>query len=187
MSLFCMLAWAEVCHLSQSSKSILTGFVSKCMQYWLIGESLTRHLFKHTIDDKVSPHACSLIPRPIPAPFSWLHTRPLNVCGRENGAGDGLGTSLYSLHANQPYTNSVILNDDCFLLLSALCACVQVNKNGIGNEAIVLHWPVWSTLWNFKFTKKVMSWCNAQCKMLLFCVKTIMEVTQFWTSPSDEE
>jgi len=37
----CMLAWAEICHLSQSSKSILTGFLGWCMQYWLIRESLT--------------------------------------------------------------------------------------------------------------------------------------------------
>jgi len=28
-------AWAEVCHLSQSSKSVFMGFLSRCMQYWL--------------------------------------------------------------------------------------------------------------------------------------------------------
>jgi len=28
------LSW-RVCHLSQSNKSVLTGFLSRCMQYWL--------------------------------------------------------------------------------------------------------------------------------------------------------
>jgi len=28
-------AWNEVCHLSQSSKPVFTGFLSRCMQYWL--------------------------------------------------------------------------------------------------------------------------------------------------------
>jgi len=31
----CMHAWAEFYHLSQSSKFVLTGFLSRCMQYWL--------------------------------------------------------------------------------------------------------------------------------------------------------
>ena len=35
--------------------------------------------------------------------------------------------------------------------------------------------------------EKAMGWCTAsQCKMLLFCAKTIVKVTQFWTSPSEE-
>ena len=37
--------------------------------------------------------------------------------------------------------------------------------------------------------KKAMGWCTAQCKMLLFCVKTIVKcvVTQFWTSPKKKK
>ena len=37
MSLFLqrMHAWGDVCHLPQSSKSVLTGFLGRCMQYWL--------------------------------------------------------------------------------------------------------------------------------------------------------
>jgi len=45
-------------------------------------------------------------------------------------------------------------------------------ENGITNEAIVLQWLVWSILWDFKV---VMGWCTTQCKMLLFCVKTIVK------------
>ena len=37
-----MHAWAEVCHLSQSSKSVLTGFFSRCTQYWLKNHWPTR-------------------------------------------------------------------------------------------------------------------------------------------------
>jgi len=33
---------AEVCHLSQSSKSVLTGFLSRCRSVVLAKESLTR-------------------------------------------------------------------------------------------------------------------------------------------------
>ena len=36
-------------------------------------------------------------------------------------------------------------------------------------------------LWDFKSCEKAMSWCTAQCKMLLFCLKTIVKVKQFWT------
>jgi len=32
--------------------------------------------------------------------------------------------------------------------------------------------------------EKVMGWCTAQWKILLFCVKTIMKVMQFWTIQS---
>ena len=35
--------------------------------------------------------------------------------------------------------------------------------------------------------EKVMGGCTAQCKILLFDVKTREKVTQFWTSPSEEE
>ena len=41
---------------------------------------------------------------------------------------------------------------------------------------------MWLQTW-----KKAMGWCTAQWKMLLFCAKTIVKVTQIWTSPSEEE
>ena len=47
-----MHAWAKVCHLSQSNKSVLIGFLSRCMQYWLKnhwpGFVQTLHVFMHT-------------------------------------------------------------------------------------------------------------------------------------------
>ena len=41
-----MHAWAEVC---QSSKSVLTGFLSSCMQYWLKNLSSTRPGYIQTL------------------------------------------------------------------------------------------------------------------------------------------
>jgi len=35
--------------------------------------------------------------------------------------------------------------------------------------------------------EEVMGWCTAQCKMLLFCVKTIVKVMQLWTSLCEED
>ena len=65
-------------------------------------------------------------------------------------------------------------------------------ENGITNEAIVLQWPAWTALWDLKkqwavqFSSFWSCWCTAQCKML-FCAKTIVKESQFWTSPSEEE
>ena len=41
--------WAEVCHLSQSSKSVLTGILSRCMQYWLKNHWPDQVVFKHSL------------------------------------------------------------------------------------------------------------------------------------------
>ena len=45
-----MHAWAEVC---QSSKSVLTGFLSSCMQYWLKNHRPDQALFKHSLHTAV--------------------------------------------------------------------------------------------------------------------------------------
>jgi len=44
-----MHAWAEVCHLSQSSKSVFTCFFSRRMQYWLKNNWPDQALFKHSL------------------------------------------------------------------------------------------------------------------------------------------
>jgi len=44
-------------------------------------------------------------------------------------------------------------------------------ENGVASEAIVLQWPLQTALPELK----AMGWCTDQCKMLLFCVKTIMK------------
>ena len=61
-----MHAWAEVCHLSQSSKSVLTGFLSRCMV--LTEESLTRHLIKHKDNNGGKASHCLV-----------MHTNPLLI------------------------------------------------------------------------------------------------------------
>ena len=44
-----MHAWAEVCHLLQSSKSVFTGFLSRRMQHWLNNYWPDQALFKHSL------------------------------------------------------------------------------------------------------------------------------------------
>ena len=51
-------------------------------------------------------------------------------------------------------SNSAILWNNFISLLSDLCACVHVKKNGIAKEAIVLHWAVWIASCDFKPGKK---------------------------------
>jgi len=77
---------------------------------------------------------------------------------------------------HSPHTNSIsaILHNNYISLLSDLCACVHVNKNGVVKEAIVLQWAVRIASW-LRTWKKAMGWCTAQWKMLLFCAKTIMK------------
>ena len=62
------------------------------------------------------------------------------------------------------------------LLLSDLCACIRMNKK---NEAIALQWPVrtprFERLVRLQSCEKAMGWCTAQCKMLPFCVETIVK------------
>ena len=74
------------------------------------------------------------------------------------------------LHAHNHISNSAILNN-CFV---ALCTCVKFWK--------------WHRLWSHSCSvtglnclmrvqscEKVMGWCTAQCKMLLFCAKTVVK------------
>ena len=77
-----MHAWAEFCHLLQSSKSPLTGFLCS------IGWRTLR-----------TPHTDSI-------------------------------------------SNSAIMRNNYISLLSDLCTCVHVKKNGVIKEAIVLQWEV---------------------------------------------
>ena len=70
---------------------------------------------------------------------------------------------------------AILHNNYISLLSDFVCMRTHEEKNGITKEAIVLQWVVWTTSWDFKLVKKVMSWCTAQWKMLLFCAKTIMK------------
>ena len=92
----------------------------------------------------------------------------------------------HSPHTNS-ISNSAILRNNYISLLSDLCACVHVEKKwrrkGSHSSSVSSsNLLVWLQTW-----KKVMGWCTAQWKMLLFCAKTIVKVTQIWTSPSEEE
>ena len=112
-------AWTEVCHLLQSSKSPLTGFL---MQYWLKNHWLSSN----------TPHTDSI-------------------------------------------SNSAILRNNYILLLSDLCACIHVEKKWRrkGSQSSSLSGSnclVW-----LQTCEKVMGWCTAQWKMLLFCTKIILK------------
>ena len=126
----CMLE-LKVCHLLQSSKSPLTGFL--CSIGWRI-----TGFFKH------SPHTNCI-------------------------------------------SNSAILCNNYILLLSDLCACVHVKKNGVAKEAIVLQWAVRTTSWDFKPGKKQCAGALLRGKCCCMCKSHCERVTQFWTSPSEEE
>jgi len=77
-----------------------------------------------------------------------------------------------SLHTNS-ISNSAILSNNYISLLSDLCACVWVHQ-----------WAVRIVTSN---QEKSDGLVHCSVKMLLFCVKTIVKVTQIWTSPSEEE
>ena len=99
---------------------------------------------------------------------------------------ESLAFFKHSLHTNS-ISNSAILHNNYISLLSDLCACVHVKKKWRhkGSHSSSLSGSnrlVW-----LQTLKKVMGWCTAQWKMLLFCAKTIVNVTQIWTSPSEEE
>ena len=79
-----------------------------------------------------------------------------------------------SQHTNS-ISNSAILRNNYISLLSDLCACVHVKKNGVIKEAIVLQWVVRNASCDFQTWKKVMGLCTVQWKMLLFCAKTIVK------------
>ena len=59
----------------------------------------------------------------------------------------------HSPHTNS-ISNSAILRNNYISLLSDLCACIHVKKNGIVKEAIVLQWAVRITSCDFKPGKK---------------------------------
>ena len=124
-----MHAWTEVCHLLQSSKSPLTGFLSS------IGWRITEAFFKH------SPHTNSI-------------------------------------------SNSAILRNNYISLLSDLCACVHVKKNGIVKEAIVLQWAPRVTS-NLEKSDGLVH-CSVKNAAVL-CENHRERVTQIWTNSSEEE
>ena len=70
-----MHAWAEACHLLQSSKSPLTGFL--CSIYWLKNYWPDQVFFKH------SPHTSTLT-SPL-ASFPGLHAQLLSLAVRKAG------------------------------------------------------------------------------------------------------
>ena len=61
---------------------------------------------------------------------------------------------LQTLPAHQQYSNSAILRNNYISLLSDLCACVHMKKNGVTKEAIVLQWAVRIASRDFKPGKK---------------------------------
>ena len=75
------------------------------------------------------------------------------------------------LHVHNRISN---LSNNHVLLVSDLCACVQGNK-------MVSQWSHSSSvtslnrLMRLQSCEIAMGWCTARCKMVLFCVKTIMK------------
>ena len=63
-----------------------------------------------------------------------------------------------SQHTNS-ISNSAILRNNYISLLSDLCACVHMKKNGVVKEAIVLQWTVWIASCDFTLGKK--RWAGA--------------------------
>ena len=66
--------------------------------------------------------------------------------------------------------------------------CIHTSEeNGIKNEAIVLQWPVQSTSWDFKVVKKRWAGALLRVKCCCFVQNNHERLTQFSTSPSEEE
>ena len=78
-------------------------------------------------------------------------------------------------------SNSAILHNNYISLLSGLCACVHVKKNGIAieKEAIVLQWVVQTSSWDFKPGKK--RWAGALLSGKCCCFVQ----NQSWKSHAD--
>ena len=92
---------------------------------------------------------------------------------------------------HSPHTNSIsisaILHTNYISLLSDLCACVHVKKNGIVKEAIVLQWAVWIASCDFEHGKSDgLVHCSVKNAAVL-CENHRERVAQIWTSPSEEE
>ena len=170
-----MHAWVEVCHLLQSSKSPLTGFL--CSIGWRIRGVGNEQFWRTRFPDfsLISP---------------WFPSKMTSYVVKVGGAG-GLGwfpslisrksalishdfnlistdfsmrctrfLSLPTPRKNQaffkhsPHTNcisnSAILRNNYISLLSDLHACVHVKKNGVVKEAIVLQRAVRIASCDFK-------------------------------------
>ena len=91
-----------------------------------------------------------------------------------------------SPHANS-ISNSAILRNNYISLLSDLCACVHVKKNGVVKEAIVLQLAVRIASCDFKPGKKQWAGSLLSGKCCCFVWKPQWRVTQIWTSLSEEE
>ena len=91
----------------------------------------------------------------------------------------------HSPHANS-ISNSAVLHKNYISLLSDLCACIHVKKNGIVKEAIVLQWVVRITSCDFK-PGKSNELVHCSVKNAVLCENHCERVTQIWTSPSEEE
>ena len=64
-------------------------------------------------------------------------------------AEESLAFFKHSPHTNS-ISNSAILRDNYISLLSDLCACIHMKKNGVVKEAIVLQWAVQIASCDFK-------------------------------------
>ena len=94
----------------------------------------------------------------------------------------------HSLHTNSYcISNSAILHNNYISLLSDLCACIHVKKNGVIKEAIVLQWVVRIASCDFKPGKKRWTGALLSENAAVLCENHREWVTQIWTSPSEEE
>ena len=87
------------------------------------------------------------------------------------------GWQTLSLHVSvntNHVSNSTILSNNYVLLLSDLCACVEVKKMALIMKPYSSSVIGSNCLVRLQRCLKVMGWCTAQCKMLLFCVKNTL-------------
>ena len=80
----------------------------------------------------------------------------------------------HSSHTNS-ISNSAILHNNYISLLSDLCTCVYVKKKWCHKGSHSSSVSGSNRLVRLQTWKKVMGWCTAQWKMLLFCAKTIVK------------
>ena len=91
-----------------------------------------------------------------------------------------------SQHTNS-ISNSAILRNNYISLLSDLCACVHVKKNGVVKEAIVLQWAVRIASCDFQLGKKWWTGALLSENAAVLCENHRERVPQIWTSPSEVE
>ena len=80
----------------------------------------------------------------------------------------------HSLHTNC-ISNSAILRNNYVSLLADLCACVHVKNKWHSKQSHSSSVSDLNRLMRLQTQKKVMGWCTAQWKMLLFYAKTILK------------